>query len=178
MLNSQNNWKSLLFEGIIFLLLGIVALTHPYVVAYSLNFILGFLLTIGGIVQGFRALKAVKDPASVPVLIAAAFSLIAGILLLTYPLTGIITLTLILTVFFFVDGIAKMVNSWQFRPIKGWGWLFFSGLLSLVLAILIFSGLPTTAAWVIGVYVGIYMLFLGVSLTTLSFYVKKKSTFV
>ncbi len=126
---------------------------------------------------GFRALRNLKEQGSVPVLIGAGFALVAGILLLTYPMTGVITLTLLLTAFFFVDGVSRIVTSWQYRPLKGWGWLFFSGLISVALAVMITMGLPTSAVWVIGIYLGVYLLFVGISLITLSCYVKKEGAF-
>ena len=169
----QVNWKIILLEGVVLTILGLVALLQPFVMAVSLEFFLGSLLIIVGLVQGFRALTHLKEESSVPLLIGAGFALVAGILLLAYPLTGVITLTLLLTVFFFVDGIAKIINSWQYRPLKGWGWLLFSGIVSVALAVLITMGLPTSAVWVIGIYLGVYFLFVGFSLITLAFYVRK-----
>lgn len=170
---TQVNWKIILLEGVVLTILGLVALLHPYIMAVSIEFLLGSLLMAAGVVQGYRALTNLKDQRSVPLLIGAGFALVAGILLLTYPMTGVITLTLLLTVFFFVDGVSKIINSWQYRPLKGWRWLFFSGLISVVLAVLITMGLPTSAVWVIGIYLGIYLLFVGASLITLSCYIKK-----
>ncbi len=174
MIAAPINRSVLFFEGIVFFFLGIIALAHPFVVAWSLEFILGCLLTVAGIVQGYQALTTLKDPRSGSLLVAAAFALIAGIILLSYPLSGVLTLTLLIAVFLFVDGISRMVSSFQFRPTKGWFWLLFSGVVSVMLATMIFTGLPTSAVWVIGMYVGIYMLFLGVSFITLSFYLKKE----
>ena len=176
MITTSINWKILLFEGIVFFFLGLIALTHPFVVALSLEFILGCLLTVAGIVQGYQALTTLKDPRSGSLLVAAAFALIAGIILLSYPLTGVLTLTLLLTVYFFVDGISRIISSFQFHPTKGWFWLLISGLVSVLLAVLIFTGLPTSAVWVVGIYVGIYMLFLGVTFITLSCYLKKEAS--
>lgn len=171
--DQQINWKYLLLEGIVLTILGVFALANPFVMSLSIEILLGSLLTAAGLVQGFRALKHIRDRGSVPALIGAAFALIAGILLLAYPLTGVITLALILTAYFFVDGFSKIFASFQFRPFQGWGWIFFSGLISVLLGVLIFTGLPTTAVWVIGVYLGVYFVILGISLITLSFYIKR-----
>lgn len=168
-----NNWIMILFEGIIFLLLGIFAISQPYLMTLSVEFLLSVLLIAGGVIQGVRALTNLSDSRSLPVLIGSALALIAGILLLAYPMSGALTLTLLITVFLFLDGIVKIFSSFQYRPIQGWGLLLFSGFLSLLLAGLIFSQWPISASWVIGLYVGVYMLFLGISLITLSFYVKK-----
>jgi uncharacterized membrane protein HdeD (DUF308 family) len=174
----QINWKFLLFEGIVLAFLGLFALIFPFAMAVSFEILLGALLTVAGIVQGFRGLSHWKERRSLPLLIGAAIALVAGILLLAFPLTGVLTLTLLLMLFFFLDGIAKIISSLQFRPLKGSGWLLFSGLVSLALAILIFTGLPTTAVWVLGIYLGVYFLFVGVSLITLSFYLKNETLVV
>lgn len=169
----QFSWSYLFFEGLILALLGVFALINPLVMSLSIEILLGSLLLVAGVVQGIRALKNIGDWNSVPLLIGAAFALIAGLILLTYPLTGVLTLTLILTAYFLIDGVSKMVTGWQYRAFKGWGWLFFSGLISVILALLIINGLPSTAVWVIGIYLGIYLLFLGSSLIGLSLYLKK-----
>lgn len=167
------NWKYLALEGVVFIILGILALLHPFLMSLSIEIVLGSLLTAAGLVQGFRALKHIKEWDAVPALIGSAFALIAGILLLAYPLSGVLTLALILTAYLFIDGISKIFASFQYRPFQGWGWILFSGIISLILAALIFSGLPTTAIWVIGVYLGVYFLVLGISLSMLSFHVKR-----
>jgi uncharacterized membrane protein HdeD (DUF308 family) len=173
MIRIELKWKTLLFEGIALTLLGVLALLNPFVMSLGLDLLLGFLLVAAGLIQGYRALKNIKNWDSVPVLIGASFALIAGILLLAYPLTGVLTLALLLTIFFFVDGISKIITSFQYRSFQGWGWILFSGIISVFLALLIYAGLPISAAWIIGVYLGIYFLILGFSMIMLSFYVKK-----
>ncbi len=173
---ATNNWMMILFEGIIFLCLGIFAISQPYIMTLSIEFLIGVLLVAGGLVQGIRALSNLGDSRSFPVLIGSVLAFISGCLLLFYPMSGALTLTLLITIFLFLDGIVKIVSSFQYKPIQGWGLLLFSGILSLLLAGLIYSQWPISAAWVIGLYVGVYMLFLGVSLITLSFYVKKMIT--
>jgi uncharacterized membrane protein HdeD (DUF308 family) len=173
----QINWKFLMIEGIILALLGLVALFFPLAMAVSFELLLGSLLIVAGLVQGISLLTHLKEKGSVFLLIGAAVALIAGILLLIHPLRGVLTLTLLLMVFFFIDGISKILSSWEFRHLKGWGWLLFSGIVSLALAIMILTGLPTTAIWVLGVYLGVYLLFIGIALITLSCNLKKE-TFV
>lgn len=163
--------RSFLFiEGIIFLLLGLLALSQPYLATLGIELMLGVFLIAAGIIQGYRALKY---PMKFLGLTAAAFSLILGILFLIYPVTGILTLTLLIMAFFVIDGISKVIGGFQFRPTRGWGWLTLCGMLSLLLAFLIFKGGPTTAAWLIGFYLGIYWIFLGTSLLTLFYYLKR-----
>ncbi len=167
------NRTFLFVEGIIFLLLGFFAIAQPYITTLAFEFILGVTLVIAGLVQGFRALSNIREESSITLLIAAAFALVAGILFLTYPLTGVLTLTLLVVAYLVVDGISKIVNGFQFRELKGWGWLAFSGFISLVLAALIYQAWPVSATWVIGLYLGIYWIFLGVALITIAYNLKR-----
>lgn len=171
---TANHWFFILLEGIIFLILGMFAISQPFFTTLSVEFFLGVLLVAVGLAQIIRGVTNRRDTRLLTTLVGGIIALIAGGLLLAYPVTGALTLTLLVAVFFILDGIAKIVNALQFRPVRGWGWLLFSGVISLVLAGLIFSGWPSTAGWVIGLYVGIYLLFLGISLIMLSIYLKKE----
>ncbi len=168
-----NHWLLILFEGIIFLVLGIFAISQPFLMTLSIEFFVGVVLIAAGAVQLIRGISSRGNSSLWTSLIGGALALIAGLLLLFNPTSGALTLTFLITVFLVLDGITKMISSFQYRSVEGWGWLLFSGVISLILAGLIYSGWPTTAGWVIGLYVGVYLLFLGSSLIVLSFYLKK-----
>ncbi|MBA3957228.1 MAG: HdeD family acid-resistance protein [Parachlamydiaceae bacterium] len=165
---TQPNRTIFLIEGILFIILGLFAVALPAFFTLSIELFLGWLLLIGGIIQMYRTFTSTHTDSFYPFLIGSAASIVAGILLLAYPLTGIITLTLLLAVYFLVEGIAKMIVAMQWKPTTNWGWLFLSGVISVILAGLILSGFPGTAVWVIGLLVGINMLFFGWSLIALS----------
>lgn len=171
---TENHWFLILLEGIFFLILGIFAISQPFLMTLSIEFFLGVLLLAVGLAQVVRAVVTWTDAQRWSALIGGILALVAGGLILANPTTGALTLTFLITLFLALDGISKIVSAFQYRPIEGWGWLVFSGALSLILAGLIYSGWPTTAGWVIGLYVGIYLLFLGSSLIVISFYVKKE----
>lgn len=171
---TENHWFLILLQGIFFLILGIFAISQPFLMTLSIEFFLGILLLAVGLAQTVRAIVNWGDSHRWMAIFGGLLALIAGALILTNPTKGALTLTFLITVFLALDGISKIVSSFQYRPIEGWGWLLFSGALSLILAGLIYSGWPTSAGWLIGLYVGIYLLFLGSSLIVLSFYVKKE----
>jgi uncharacterized membrane protein HdeD (DUF308 family) len=87
---------------------------------------------------------------------------------LIYPLRGVLTLTLVLATFFLAEGAAKIMMAVQLRSTPKWGWLLVSGLLALLLGVLIWVEFPSTAAWVLGVLLGIDLLFSGVVLVMLA----------
>lgn len=150
-------------EGIFFIILGILAIALPVWSTLSFELLLGWLFIVGSIIQFVRTFQFHKAGEVVWSLISAILYLVVGIILLAYPLTGILTLTLLLAAFFLVEGIAKLILSFELRSFGNWGWLLLSGILSIILAALIWSGWPGTATWVIGLLVGINLLFLGVT---------------
>jgi uncharacterized membrane protein HdeD (DUF308 family) len=149
-----------IFESIVFILLGIAAIAIPTLFTYSIEILIGCLLVIGGLVQGFRSIKSQDSAGS---MISAIIFLIVGILLLAFPITGIIALTLVIAIFFLIEGFAQLYLGFTMRELKGWGWMVFSGIVSLFLAGLIWSELPGSAAWVIGLLLGINLLIFGFS---------------
>ena len=88
-----------------------------------------------------------------------------GVLLVRLPLQGVITLAIVLTTLFVIEGIAAIFVALEFRPfLRNWIWTLCGGFISLMLAYLIWAGWPNTATWVIGLYVGINMIFWGTSM--------------
>ena len=87
----------------------------------------------------------------------------AGIILLRWPLSGAVSLTLILTVFLVLEGVVSIMYALEHkRELSGrWGGMLFSGVVDLILAAMIFAGFPATASWAIGLLVGINLVFGG-----------------
>lgn len=150
-------------EGILFLVLGMLAIALPGLFTLGVELMIGWLFVFAGIVQGVRSFKAREVPGFWVSIISSLLYLAAGIFLLAYPLQGVITLTFILTLFFFLEGIAQIVFAVTLRPIRNWGWLVLNGILALAIAFIIWSGWPGTIAWVLGLLVGINLLFYGFS---------------
>ena len=99
-------------------------------------------------------------------MLSAVLAIVAGGLLVWSPIGGVLSLTFLLSVYFLVDGFASIMFAIDHRRhySKTWGWLLASGVFDLLLAGLIILGLPGTAAWVIGLVVGIDLVFGGWSL--------------
>lgn len=167
--------KFFIFEGILFIILGFLAIVLPGAMTLGVELFLGWLLLLGGVIQGVRAFSAYRVPGFFASLIGAIVSVIAGVLLLAYPLSGILTLTLLLTIFFLIEGIAKIIFAFNVKPNTNWGTLLISGILSLALAFIIWSGWPGTAIWAIGLLVGINMLFSGCAMAYLGWNAKNTS---
>src|ERR1700692_1691238 len=107
-------------------------------------------------------------------LVSAVLGIVAGIVLLAWPLSGALSLTLVLTVFLVLEGVVSILSALEHkRELSGrWGAMLFSGVVDLFLAGIIFAGLPGTAAWAIGVLVGINLVFGGSALIAMALHAR------
>ena len=165
----QKNRTLLIVEGILFTLLGLLAIAMPVISTLSAELFIGWILLFGGIVQLYRSIKTRKNSGFFWSLIISLLYILFGVLLIIFPIAGMFSLTILLIGFFIVEGIAKIILGFQLKPFRYWGWMLFSGVIALIMAAIIWSGWPGTAFWVIGLLVGINMIFFGISLLTLGF---------
>jgi uncharacterized membrane protein HdeD (DUF308 family) len=164
------HWGMFLAEGIILLLLGLAAIVLPPIATFAVEILIGWLLLISGIVGLITTFRMRHAPGFWWALVSAILGIAAGVVLLRYPLSGMLSLTLILTVFFVIEGVASILYALEHkRELTGrWGWMLVSGIVDLILASIIFLGLPGTAAWAIGLLVGINMVFGGSALIAMA----------
>jgi uncharacterized membrane protein HdeD (DUF308 family) len=157
------HWQLFLVEGIILLLLGLAAIMLPLIATVAIAVVIGWLLLMSGIVGLVATFRMRRAPGFWWSLLSALLAIVVGLMLLQSPLTGALSLTLILTVFFMVEGVASIFYALEHkRELSGrWSWMLFSGAVDLFLAGIIILGLPGTAAWAIGLLVGINMVFGG-----------------
>lgn len=164
----SRNWGWLLAVGILMIVLGVFAIGAPVVATIAVQFMLGWILVIGGIAEGIHAFMAQRWRGFLLQLLSAILYLVVGVLLLVNPVGGALALTIVLAAFLIVEGIFKIVMAWRVRDHRNWGWLLASGILSLILGALIWAEWPSSALWVIGLLVGIQLLFTGWSLVMLA----------
>jgi len=162
----HEHWVMFLIEGIILVLLGIAAIVLPPIATIAFTIIIGWIFLVSGILGLITTFWARQAPGFWWALISAIIAIAAGIVLLLWPISGAVSLTLVLIAFFVVEGIASILYAVEHRnQLTGrWGWMLVSGIIDLILAAIIFSGLPGTAVWALGLLVGINMVFGGVAL--------------
>lgn len=164
----QKHRGFLIFEGIVFILLGMLGVALPVLYTFTIELLIGSLLVAGGLVQTYRAIAARHAPGFGWSLFNGLLSVAVGLMLIFNPVSGVVSLTILLMIFFFIEGIAKIFFGYQLKGISSWGWIIFSGLISLAMGAIILTGLPQISLWVIGLLVGINMIFFGFSLLFLS----------
>ncbi len=164
----QTHWKLFLAEGILLIILGIIAIIVPQFFTVAIVVALGWILLFGGIFLIVRALFFFRMPGFGLWLFMGLLQAIIGYLFLTQPLDGMLTLTMLMALFFALEGIAKISFAFLMRPLAHWGFVLFSGIMALILALVVWAGWPGTADWLLGLFFGINMFFGGWSLVNIS----------
>ena len=166
----HEHWDSVPAEGIILVLLGIAAIVLPPIATLAFTIIIGWVFLISGVVGLFTTFWARHVAGFWWSLISAIIGIAAGVVLLLWPITGTLSLTLVLIAFFVIEGIVSIMYAIEHRnQLTGrWGWMLVSGIIDLILAGIIFAGLPGTAVWALGLLVGINMLFGGAALIAMA----------
>jgi uncharacterized membrane protein HdeD (DUF308 family) len=162
----RRHWGLFLAQGLVMLVLGLLALARPMIATLAVEIFAGWLFLVGGIVGLAGVVTARKMPGFVWSLIRAVLAILIGVLLLWRPLAGVLTLTLLLAAFFAAQGVAQIIAAISQRAALpgSWTWVLLSGVIDLILAAIIISGWPGTAAWVLGLMVGINLIMSGVAL--------------
>lgn len=156
----HKHWVLLLSLGILLIILGLIAISYSTITTFASVVFLGVIILAAGIVQAVQAFWARRGEGFWFTLIAGILYTVVGALLISRPAAAALTLTLILAAFFIVSGLIKIVGSIVSR-FDQWGWVLLSGIISLLLGAMIWSEWPESSLWVIGLFVGIDLLFIG-----------------
>ena len=162
-----------ILQSVLMILAGIMALVFPIISSVAIVIFLGWLLIFSGILQAFSLLDARHVPHFWLQLVSVVLSVLVGILFLRNPGAGLLTLTLLLIVFFMVEGISKIIFSLTIRPFPNWGWVFASGVVGILLAFYLWANTPVTAVWLLGVLLGIGLISEGAALGNMAWQARK-----
>ena len=170
----HEHWVLFLVEGVVLVVLGATAIALPLLATLALTIVIGWLFLVSGVIGLVTTFMMRQAPGFWWSLISAVLGIAVGLLLLASPLSGAVSLTILLVVFFVIEGAASIMFALDHkRELSGkWGWMLVSGIIDLVLAAFIFAGLPSTAAWAIGLLVGINMIFGGSALIAMALHAR------
>jgi len=159
------HWGLFLIQGIVMILLGLFAIAAPVMATLAVEAFAGWLFLISGLFGIAGLFTARNVPGFLWTLLGAALGILAGALLIWRPVAGVLTLTLLLIAFFVAEGITQIFSALAYRRVvHSWGWVLVSGIADLILAAIIIMGWPGTAAWTLGLLVGIKLLMSGLAL--------------
>lgn len=171
----HHHWRMFLVEEIVLIVLGAAAIVVPPLGGIATTLFLGWLFLIGGIIGLVSTFGARQAPGFAWSLLSAVAAVIAGGVLLWNPLAGLVTLTYVLIAFFIADGVLIIgLAITHRRALSGrWEWMMVNGIIDLVLAAVIISGLPGALFWALGLLVGIDLVFGGLSLIAMALAARK-----
>jgi len=170
------HWKAFLFEGILLVVLGLDAMIVPPLASIAVIIFLGWMFLITGAAGLALTFWAREMPGFWWSLVSAVLAIGAGIVLLVRPVEGTLTLTFVVGAYFLAEGVASIMYALQHRKelSERWSWMLFAGVMDIVIAFLIISGLPGSAVWAIGLLVGINLVFGGASLIGMALAARNK----
>ena len=162
----REHWKAFLIEGILLVILGLAAMILPPLASLAVTIFLGWMFLISGIAGLALTFWARHMPGFWWSLFSAVLAILAGIVLLAQPVQATFTLTIIVGAYFLAEGLVTIMYALEHRKelSERWGWLLTAGIMDILVAAIIISGLPGSALWALGVLVGINMLFGGATL--------------
>src|SRR5271157_5744443 len=124
------HWRLLLFEGVILIILGVLAIAAPAIATLAVDLYIGWLFLFAGLVGVFAVFKMRDIPSFLLSLIQAVLSIVIGALLIWKPAEGDLWLTALMVVFFAAEGLFQIVTSIAYRDyiLGSWGWILLSGI--------------------------------------------------
>lgn len=166
----MKNWYSWLIIGIISILFGLIAILNPFAASIAVEQLISWIFIVVGAIQIYSAWKTQRFSW---VMLSGAIGLLVGLMMLTNPLAALVSLTTMISILLLLIGVAKLLASWKLRATPYFGFVMFSGLLSVLISIVIFANLPGAAATLLGLLLAIELISNGISLLAYSVIIKK-----
>lgn len=164
---------SLVAEGVIFIILGILAISLPTLVGMALTMVIGVTLLIAGVVHLFRVIKTRTNLGFIFPLLAAILAIIIGCLMLFYPLHGVVILSTLLVIWLLAHGLMQFFSAIQMRKMNpNWGVMLISGIISILLGSFLILSWPVSSLILLGLLFGVNLMFYGLSLCAIGFLAK------
>ena len=168
--------KSAKWAGIVLVIAGFLSLVAPLAAGLSITVMVGVLLLMGGVAQLLVVFRAGSFGSGLLLALLGILTVVAGGYMLAQPLSALATLTLFLAGYFIALGIVESIGAFGAKPIPGWGWLLFDGIVSFILGVIIWRQFPVSGIWAIGTLVGIRLMISGWTLIAIGSAAKDLAT--
>lgn len=153
--------------GFLLIVAGMLAIFSPYVAGKAIAYLVGALVLVSGIAEIFWAAKTGSAGHRILGVLLGLLMIVGGVAMLSHPALNLLSLTLLVAIYFGVVGIAEIVAGFRMGSIPGRGFVIFNGVVSLLLGMLIWSEWPLSGTWAIGVLVGVHLLMHGMQLVSI-----------
>lgn len=166
--NVNKDTNGSLLIGVLLTILGIVAIALPVITTIFAETWFATILVFSGFAKAVYATQTRDRGGFIWKLLLSGLYIATGVLLLFYPSTGILTLTLLLSSFLLTEGVFELILAFQLRPQQNWTWVLVDGIITLVLGAMIWFQWPFDSPWVLGTLLGVSILSTGISRVMLS----------
>ncbi len=160
----RNHKGKYIFQGLIFVLAGALVAAFPGVTALNTELLIGVILLLTG---GFQLILTLRSKMHWWSLLSACLSIVVGIVILWKPLPVLLTLVTLLAIFMTLEGVLELLLAFEFRPVRNWRWMVFSGVITLILAAVLWIGFPAFDVFYLGWVIAVNLIFYGLSLLML-----------
>jgi len=150
--------------GIVIVIAGFLSLIAPLAGGLSITVIIGTLILLAGVMQLLLVFRAGSFGQGLLLALLGLIGVVAGGYTLMHPAAALAALTMLLSAWFVASGIIESIAALTARDVKGWGWILFSGVVSVLLGLMLWSQFPLSGAWAVGTLVGVRLLFSGFAL--------------
>ena len=157
-----------LIQGILMVATGVLALIYPWIASVAMVRLLGWFLIISGVLQAIGLIGAREVPYFWLELISAILPIVLGLLLLRHTDVGLYFFSILVMVYFLIEGIVKVLFALTIRPFPNWGWVFLSGLIAIALSVYLWANLSIVSAWMLAVLLGVLLVVEGGALASLA----------
>jgi uncharacterized membrane protein HdeD (DUF308 family) len=164
-----------LIQGILMVATGVLALIYPWIASEAVVRLLGWFLIITGVLQAIGLIGAREVPYFWLELISAILPIVLGLLLLRHRDVGLYFFSVLVMVYFLIEGIVKVLFALTIRPFPNWGWVFLSGLIAIALSVYLWANLSIVSAWMLAVLLGVLLVVEGGALASLAWRARQPS---
>jgi len=159
--------------GIALIVAGALAIFAPFIAGLSVMLVIGMLMLIGGIALCLLAFRVGAFGQGLPLLLMGALMVFAGLYVFSHPVAALASMTLVLAAYLVVTGVVELFAGFNARPERGWGWMVFTAVITLVLGVMLWRQFPVSGVWAIGTLFGIKLIMNGLSMTSIGMAVRR-----
>jgi len=164
----KQNAGWLVVLGVVEMVAGVLGIVAPFVAGVAVAVVVGFVLMVGGGARVVGAFKALSFGAGALTFIWGLLLLVTGFYFIARPGIGLESLTLVVMMLLFVDGILRIILSFHMKPVTGWGWMLGGGIVSALFAVMIGWQFPASSLWVIGTLAGVSLISNGFTMISMA----------
>jgi len=168
MAEARKNAGWMMVLGVIEIVIGVFVIFSPLAGGLAVVTLLGFGLMVGGFARLLAAFGAGSFGAGALAFLWGLLMAVSGFYLLMTPGLGLATLTLVLAAMFFANGLIQVVMAFKMKPASGWGWMLTGGIVTVLLAFMIWRQFPFSGLWLVGTLVGIHLMAAGMTTVTVA----------